>query len=116
MTAPAEWRCPASAVPVGTTATFRLACGGREVAGFVVHHATGYAAYVNRCSHVGTPLDLWPNEFLSEDGSALVCATHGATYEPATGFCTGGPCAGDTLTPLPARVEGDSLVVSCAAA
>ena len=66
--------------------------------GFVVNHGGAYHAYVNRCPHVGTPLDLWPNEFYSEDGRELVCATHGALYEPTTGRCTAGPCVGDTLT------------------
>jgi len=114
MTVSAEWRCPTSAMPAGTTAKFRLACGPRVVEGFVVHHEAGYAAYVNRCPHVGTPLDLWPNEFLGEDGREFVCSTHGATFEPASGLCTAGPCAGDRLTPLPARLDGDTLVVSCA--
>jgi nitrite reductase/ring-hydroxylating ferredoxin subunit len=82
---------------------------------FVVHHDAGYAAYVNRCPHVGTPLDLWPNEFLSEDGQTLVCATHGALFEPRTGRCTDGPCAGDALTPLPVRVDGEAIVVACPA-
>jgi len=63
---------------------------------------------------VGTPLDLWPNEFLTEDGREIVCATHGALYDPESGLCTAGPCAGDHLTPLPVRVEGRTVVVSFA--
>ena len=113
MTAPGEWRCAAASVPPGRTATFRLECGGRSVSGFVVNFGGGYHAYVDRCPHVGTPLDLWPNEFFTEDGQALVCSTHGAIFEPHTGFCTGGPCAGDRLTRLPLRVEDASLVVTC---
>src|SRR2546425_809157 len=70
-------------------------------------------ARIDSCPHVGTPLDLWPNEFFTEDGQALVCSTHGAIFEPHTGFCTGGPCAGDRLTRLPLRVEDASLVVTC---
>jgi nitrite reductase/ring-hydroxylating ferredoxin subunit len=70
---------------------------------------------VNRCPHVGTPLDLWPNEFYTEDGRALICSTHAAVYEPATGLCTAGPCAGDRLTRLPLRRDGATLVVSCPA-
>ncbi len=111
MTAPGEWRCPVASVPPGSTAAFTLDCGGRAVKGFVVNFEGLYAAFVNRCAHVGTPLDLWPNEFFTEDGRALVCSTHGALYEPDTGFCTAGPCAGDRLTALPLRVEGDTLVV-----
>ena len=83
--------------------------------GFIVHLAGQYYAYVNRCPHVGTPLDLWPNEFFSEDKDALVCSTHGATFEPETGRCTGGPCAGDRLTPLPVGREGDEVIVACPA-
>ncbi|MBI4269467.1 MAG: Rieske 2Fe-2S domain-containing protein [Candidatus Rokubacteria bacterium] len=108
-----EWRCAVAAVPPGHTATFRLDCGGRTVSGFVVNHDARYRAYVNRCPHRGTPLDLWPNELLAEDGRALVCSTHGALFEPDTGFCTAGPCAGDRLTPLPLVVDGDTLAVSC---
>lgn len=113
MTASGEWRCPAADVPPGRTVKFRLAVGGREVEGFVVGHAGGHHAWLNRCPHVGTPLDLWPNEFLSDDGRWIVCATHGALYEPATGLCAAGPCAGDTLTRLPVRRAGEALIVTC---
>lgn len=106
-----EWRCPAAALAPGATATFRLTRAGGAVEGFVVNHGGGFHAWVNRCPHLGTPLDLWPNEFLSGDGTALVCATHGAVFAPDTGRCTAGPCAGDALTALPLRRDGDDLVV-----
>jgi nitrite reductase/ring-hydroxylating ferredoxin subunit len=113
MTAPAEWRCDADELPPGRTATFRLTCGGRTVHGFVVNHAGSVHAYVNACPHVGSSLDLFPNEFLTEDGSLIVCASHGALFAPDSGECLAGPCAGDALTPLPVRVEGRALVVTC---
>lgn len=108
-----EWRCDIATVPPGHTTTFRLQRAGRTVHGFVVNHEGQYRAYVNSCPHVGTPLDLWPNEFFTEDGRALICSTHGALYEPDTGLCTAGPCAGDRLTPLPLSVQDDTLVVRC---
>jgi nitrite reductase/ring-hydroxylating ferredoxin subunit len=113
MSARDEWRLPAAALPPGRTAAFRLSCGGRTVAGFVVNHAGRYHAWHNRCPHVGTPLDLWPDEFLSDDGRWLVCSTHGALFAPDSGRCAAGPCAGDALTPLPLRREGDAIVVTC---
>ncbi len=113
MTPSGEWRWPATSVPRGRTATFRLDCGGRTINGFVVNDAGRYRAYVNRCPHVGTPLDTWPNEFFTEDGRSLICSTHGALYEPDSGLCTAGPCAGDRLTPLPLSLDGDTLVVRC---
>jgi len=110
---PAEWRLRAAELPPGRTATFRLACGASRVDGFVVNHGGTVRAYVNRCPHAGTTLDLWPNEFLSEDGRWLICATHGAVFDPGTGDCTAGPCAGDALAALPVRIEDDSVVVAC---
>ena len=113
MTAPAEWRCSAADLAPGRTAKFRLACRGRALEGFVVNHDGEYHAYVNRCPHVGTPLDLWPNDFLSEDGRTVICSTHGALYEPSTGYCTAGPCAGDSLARLPLQRDGDTIIVTC---
>jgi len=113
MTGPVEWRCALADLAPGRTAKFRLQCGDKRVNGFVVNHDGAVHAYVNRCPHVGTPLDLWENEFLSDDGRRIVCATHGAVFEPASGRCTAGPCAGDALARLPLRREGDELVVTC---
>ena len=39
--------------------------------------------------------------FLDADREYIMCSTHGAVYEPATGHCLGGPCAGrGGLTPI----------------
>ena len=103
MDGPDSWRCSAASLAPGTTAKFRLQCRGRPVEGLVV----------NVCAHAGTPLDLWPNEFYSEDGRWLVCATHGAVYDPATGVCVEGPCPGARLSRLPLTLDGDTLTVSC---
>ncbi len=100
-------------MPPGRTARFRLHRNGKAVDGFVVNHAGCHHAYVNRCPHAGTPLDLWPNEFLSEDGQHLVCATHGAIFGPDTGACLEGPCPGARLERLPIERDGEHLVISC---
>ena len=68
---------------------------------------------VNRCPHAGTPLDWWPNEFFTADGSSLICATHGAVFDPDTGICTEEPCPGARLEPLPIERDGECLVVTC---
>jgi len=113
MSHPAEWRCAAVSLAPGRTAKFRLECGGRRVHGFIVNHDGEFHAYVNSCPHVGTPLDLWENEFLTEDARLIICATHGAVFEPGDGRCVAGPCAGDALTSLPLRRDGDEVVVEC---
>ena len=81
--------------------------------GFVVNHDGAYHAYLNSCPHIGTPLDLWENEFLTEDARLIMCATHGAIFEPDSGRCVAGPCVGDTLTALPLRLEDGDVVVEC---
>jgi nitrite reductase/ring-hydroxylating ferredoxin subunit len=108
------WRCAASALPPGRTTAFRLErAGGGTVAAFIVNHGGRHFAYVNRCPHAGTPLDLWPNEFLTEDGGYLICATHGAVFEPDTGRCLEGPCPGARLEALRVEQDGESLLVRC---
>jgi len=52
---------------------------------------------INRCPHQGTPLDLLPGRVFSADGRHLVCATHGALFDPASGLCLKGPCKGKRL-------------------
>jgi len=106
-----EWRCADGDLPPGRTAKFRLTCGGRALEGFALNHDGRYYAYLNRCPHVGTPLDLWPNEFLTEDARHLICSTHGAVFERHTGLCVEGPCPGASLDRLPVEADGSSLVV-----
>lgn len=79
------------------TKKFRLNRDGGIVEGFVVRLRDQYFAYVNQCRHAGTPLDWTPNEFFDETGDRLLCRTHGALYDPATGHCLGGPCTGQFL-------------------
>lgn len=71
---------------------------GREI--FVVRHAGGTHAYLNRCPHTGSPLDWVPDQFLDLDKAHIQCATHDARFRLHDGFCVKGPCAGGALTPL----------------
>lgn len=57
-------------------------------------------AYLNRCLHVPTEMDWQPGEFLDAEREQIVCSLHGATYEPLSGRCTGGPCGPGRLTAL----------------
>ena len=112
MSGPAEWSAPVAEIPPGASAKFPVEWRGSRVEGFVINFEGRYRAYVNRCAHAGTPLDWWPNEFFTDDGRLLVCATHGALFEPDSGRCAGGPCGGAALWSLSVRVEGDRLFVS----
>lgn len=73
---------------------FEVDVGGRTVPAFAVRYGGRAFAYLNRCSHVATELDWLPGMFFDFDAEYLLCSTHGASYDPATGACRAGPCAG----------------------
>jgi nitrite reductase/ring-hydroxylating ferredoxin subunit len=106
------WSTPQGEIPPGRSAKFQILWHERKVEGFVVNVAGRYYAYVNHCVHAGTPLDWWPNEFFTGDGRFLTCGTHGSLFEPATGKCAGGPCAGGVLFPLRVEVAGGRVVIT----
>ena len=66
-------------------------------------------AFRNSCPHVGTPLDWMPGRVFTHDGQHLICATHGALFDPATGDCLQGPCKGQALEAVPIRQESGQV-------
>jgi nitrite reductase/ring-hydroxylating ferredoxin subunit len=95
---------------------FALAVGADRGAwplqGLVVRRGGELRAYVNRCPHAGHPLNLRPHEFLAPGGTLIVCNSHGALFEIATGLCVAGPCAGERLTPVPVAVAGGCVLLA----
>lgn len=83
---------------------------GPELA-FAVRFAGRVHAYVNRCPHQGTELDWQPGEFFDLSGTYLVCATHGALFDPASGLCVAGPCRGASLARVPVAEMPAGVVV-----
>ena len=78
---------------------------------FVVRHGDAVHAYRNICPHAGNFLNWKENAFLTRDGRWIMCASHGALFEPASGACVAGPCLGRALQALPVRIE-DGMVVA----
>jgi nitrite reductase/ring-hydroxylating ferredoxin subunit len=76
--------------------------GGPAVVFFVRFGGEAYG-YLNRCAHVPMELDWVEGQFFESSGLYLMCATHGAIYQPETGKCVGGPCRGGRLRAV--RVE-----------
>ncbi len=74
---------------------------------FVLRHAGQLRAWRDACPHHGTPLPWRKNAYLDASGQHVVCAAHGALFDPLTGVCTLGPCLGDALTPVPLQVADD---------
>lgn len=66
----------------------------------------------NACPHQGTPLETFPDRFMSRDGSALICSTHGAMFRPGDGLCFRGPCRGKRLRPAPVEQMDGNVVLN----
>jgi nitrite reductase/ring-hydroxylating ferredoxin subunit len=97
---------PAGALPLcasaelaesGTARVFDVLLWRRPARAFALRFEGRVVAYLNRCAHVPTEMDGTPGEFLDADRHFIVCSIHGAVYEPTTGHCIAGPCAGARL-------------------
>jgi len=93
----------------GKAARFQFEFDGRVVQAFAIAHAGEIYAYANSCPHRGTELDWHHGEVFDESGLYLVCATHGAIFEPDSGRCVGGPCQGASLIRLAVDATDDRV-------
>ena len=99
--------CPSAALVEGAVGVrFSLRRAGRPVPAFAVRYGGTVHAYINRCAHRGVELDWEPGRFFDSTGCLLICATHGAVYDPITGVCVAGPCTGAALCAVPVREDG----------
>jgi nitrite reductase/ring-hydroxylating ferredoxin subunit len=81
----------------GDGVRFEIRRGGETLGAFAIRFEGRVHAYLNRCAHVGVELDWQPGRFFDSEGMVLLCSTHGALYDPASGSCLGGPCRGGSL-------------------
>jgi nitrite reductase/ring-hydroxylating ferredoxin subunit len=105
-TPPGVALCAEADIPDPGSRGFVLQIGEAFFHGFVVRKAGQVTGYVDRCPHQGFPLAIELDHYLVPDGSLILCSWHGAVFEPLTGACVGGPCAGARLTPWPVEVSG----------
>jgi nitrite reductase/ring-hydroxylating ferredoxin subunit len=93
--------CASSAlVDSGRGVRFEVEYFGGPAPAFAVRYAGRVHAYLNRCAHVAMELDWQEGVFFDLTGHELLCSTHGAMYDPASGRCRGGPCNGGSLVKL----------------
>ena len=108
-----EVRVEVAGVGRGRAVMFAFRRDGEPLGGMVVMDAQGALhAYVNRCPHVPYSLDLGDGNVLDHDGLTVVCANHGARFDPGSGRCIWGPARGGGLEPLPFRRDGTAIVVT----
>ena len=91
---------------------FSIGEGDWPFRGFVVRQGDDVFAYQNFCVHVGHPLNWSPNKFLTKDRTAIICASHGATYEIETGHCFAGPGSGKALRKVEVAVREGMVYVT----
>ena len=91
---------------------FSIGRGDWPFRGFVVRKGGEVFAYQNVCAHVGHPLNWSPNKFLTKDKSAIICASHGATYEIESGDCVAGPGSGGALKKVEVSVRDGVVYVT----
>lgn len=108
-----EWRVASlDAIEEPGALAFSLGDGDWPFRGFVVRWQGECFAYENVCPHAGHPLNMTPDGFFNIDRSLLMCSSHGAMFEPRTGECIAGPCAGSALRELECRLsEEDDIYV-----
>jgi nitrite reductase/ring-hydroxylating ferredoxin subunit len=97
----------------GTSRKFTLRCHGGTLEAILINFEGDVFAYLNRCRHIALSLDWVDNQFFTEDKRYLICANHGATYEPKTGECVWGPCAGAFLQGVPLEIDNGNIFARC---
>lgn len=91
---------------------FAIGDGDWPFRGFIVRQGDDVFAYQNVCAHVGHPLNWSAHKFLTKDKSAIICASHGATYDIKKGNCIAGPARGRSLQAVAVAVRDGVVYVT----
>lgn len=103
--------CTLDDIPADGTEGFTPEINGKPVAVFAARQGDQVFVFENLCPHIGTPLDVIPGEFLNDEGTHIECGTHLAQFRIEDGYCTEGPCEGDSLTQIKAEVRGSDVYI-----
>jgi len=79
---------------------------------FAVRKRNEIFVYLNRCPHLGIPLEWEPDDFLDKEGLYIRCCNHGAFFELESGKCIMGPCMGDSLWALDFTLVDDHIMLA----
>jgi nitrite reductase/ring-hydroxylating ferredoxin subunit len=94
----------------GQGVRFALPELGERVTGFAVRYNGKAYGFVNQCAHIPVELDWNEGDFFNMTKDSLICSTHGAQYDPTSGYCFLGPCKGRSLAPLDI-IEQDNQIL-----
>lgn len=103
---------PLSDIPDPGCREFSIGEGDWPFRGFVVRDGDAVHAYQNYCVHAGHPLNFAPDDFLTRKKDAIICSSHGATFQISSGLCVAGPCVGKSLRPVAVDVRDGRIFVT----
>ncbi|PLX35590.1 MAG: hypothetical protein C0605_09335 [Hyphomicrobiales bacterium] len=111
MSEAAEFRlCPLEEMPDPGARGFEFGEGRERTELVAVRAGADAAVFINACPHQGTPLETFPDRFLTRSGTRLLCSTHGAEFRLEDGLCVKGPCKGKSLQKVDSRLEKGILI------
>ncbi len=97
----------------GRGVRFKVRDGENTMPAFAIRYAGRVRAYINRCSHMGLQLDYTAGSFFDTEKRYIICATHGALYDPVSGACRAGPCNDTGLIALAVtETDGQVMLIS----
>ncbi len=100
--------CHIDDIPEGNSKGFNL----EGVNLFAVKKDGKISIYLNRCPHLGIPLEWQNDQFLDNEAGFIKCSNHGALFVLETGECVQGPCLGDSLWEIPFSIENRQIMVN----
>jgi nitrite reductase/ring-hydroxylating ferredoxin subunit len=99
--------CALTEIPDGGTRGFELP----QAQLFAVRTGNIVSVYLNRCPHLGIPLQWQEHGFLDSDNALIRCSTHGALFEKHTGLCIQGPCRGESLWQITCSINAGNVEI-----
>jgi nitrite reductase/ring-hydroxylating ferredoxin subunit len=100
--------CRVDDVPVNGARSFSI--GDRSLI-VLRSSADTVRVFLNRCPHLGTPLNWEDNDFLDPDGEFIQCSTHGALFEKDSGLCVLGPCRDESLWNIDCQISNNMVMI-----
>lgn len=95
-----------------TTIKFYFDKNDKKKSGFVIKKNNQFFVYLNECQHLDVELDWQENDFFDEEKKYIVCATHGAMYDPNSGLCISGPCMGAYLKKIEYTETSNKIIIN----
>ncbi len=102
--------CATAEVAEGAGVVVALSRGWPIVEVIVVRRGDAFVGFFNRCAHMEVPLNML--DCVAMSAEFLFCDHHYASFRISDGYCTEGPCMGQSLTSVALRVSDGTIFVA----